>query len=281
MIFSYFIDWSGIFKLLRGMNFALSTLLKDSRILFQRSDMIFNLALEDLRDRYRRSYLGIAWVTLSFLLFIGIKLLIFSRLNTNIDVNFGISLIAGFGTWMFISSVVTEGANTFNVNKTWILSTSLPYMTYIFQNTIRNLLSLLLIIMAMFPLLFLCGMKASIELLTIIPAIAVLIFASVWTAMFLAPLCTYSKDLDHLLALFMRIMFFATPIIWTPGSDPVLNLIAIINPFYHFIELIRAPILGQGIAMQSWLIVILITFVGIIAGAISYIGSQRHIPFWV
>src|SRR5690242_8335587 len=32
-----------------------------------------NLALEDLRDRYRRTVLGVAWIAISFALFVAVK----------------------------------------------------------------------------------------------------------------------------------------------------------------------------------------------------------------
>lgn len=258
-----------------------SIFLNDVKVLFSHSDMIFNLALEDLRDRYRKSYIGIIWITLSFVLFIGVKLLIFSRLNSNPDVNFGVSLVVGFGTWLFISSTITEGANAFNSNKTWILSCSMPYMSYIYQNTVRNFVNWLLIVAGMIPLLLLFGLNLSFSLISIIPAVALMVLASVWSSMFLAPLSTYSKDFNHLLTTFMRIMFFATPIIWVPGNDPMLLFVASINPFYHFIELIRAPILNQEIAWQSWLVVALITPIGFLMGALSYVCSRRHVPFWI
>ena len=38
-----------------------------------------NLALEDLRDRYRRTVLGVAWIAISFALFVGVKVLVFGR----------------------------------------------------------------------------------------------------------------------------------------------------------------------------------------------------------
>ena len=40
-----------------------------------------NLALEDLRDRYRRTVLGLTWIIASFGLFVAVKVFVFGQLT--------------------------------------------------------------------------------------------------------------------------------------------------------------------------------------------------------
>ena len=62
-----------------------------------------------------------------------------------------------------------------------------------------------------------------------------------------------------------------TPIFWTPdllaggatGSwKAIVEQLARLNPFYHFIEIFRAPLIGQVQSWTHWLVVGVITVVG-------------------
>ena len=53
------------------------------------------------------------------------------------------------------------------------------------------------------------------------------------------------------------------------------------NPFYHFLELIRAPLLGNPIAPLSWLVVLSITVAGFALAHVFYQRFARLVPLWV
>ena len=40
-----------------------------------------------------------------------------------------------------------------------------------------------------------------------------------------------------------------------------------LNPFYHFIEIVRAPLLGNEIQALSWMIVLSVTVIGFVVRA--------------
>ena len=70
-----------------------------------------NLALEDLRDRYRRTVLGVMWVVISFALFVAVKVLVFGQMSAASNREFAIFVTLGFGAWTFISSMVADACN--------------------------------------------------------------------------------------------------------------------------------------------------------------------------
>ena len=83
----------------------------------------------------------------------------------------------------------------------------------------------------------------------------------------------------------MRVAFLATPIIWMPGMgggrSKVMGAFLDFNPFYHFLELIRAPLLGNPIAPLSWIVVITITITGFTLAYYFYNRFAKNIPLWV
>jgi ABC-2 type transport system permease protein/lipopolysaccharide transport system permease protein len=82
----------------------------------------------------------------------------------------------------------------------------------------------------------------------------------------------------------MRIAFLATPIIWMPGdggSGGVMGAFLVFNPFFHFVEVVRAPLLGDQVSLLSWIIVLSVTGIGMIVAHIMNGRYSRLIPLWI
>ena len=53
------------------------------------------------------------------------------------------------------------------------------------------------------------------------------------------------RDIPQLINSIVQIVFFVTPIMWKPELLRTRSYIAEFNPFYHLVEIVRAPLLGQ------------------------------------
>jgi len=91
------------------------------------------------------------------------------------------------------------------------------------------------------------------------------------------------RDIESILQNLMRIMFFASPIIWSPkiiNNEYYLDIIRF-NPFFHFIEFIRNPLLGINVDFSClFYLVILISFFLIISFYL-YGKYSRRVPHWI
>ena len=79
----------------------------------------------------------------------------------------------------------------------------------------------------------------------------------------------------------MRIAFFVTPIIWMPELLPDRALLLDFNPFFHLVEIVRAPLLGRAPGLVSWLAVAGITIGGWAAAFALFRHYRRRIAYWV
>jgi ABC-type polysaccharide/polyol phosphate export permease len=79
----------------------------------------------------------------------------------------------------------------------------------------------------------------------------------------------------------MQLMFFVTPIIWKPSALPDRPHVAQWNPLYHFVETMRAPLLGEVPPASSWLTVIAITVAGWILCLVVLQRYRRRIAYWL
>jgi ABC-type polysaccharide/polyol phosphate export permease len=53
------------------------------------------------------------------------------------------------------------------------------------------------------------------------------------------------------------------------------------NPFYHMVELVRAPILGQTIDPSTPLYLAVMTVGGWILAILTYRRYARYVPLWI
>jgi ABC-type polysaccharide/polyol phosphate export permease len=240
-----------------------------------------NFALEDLRDRYRRTSIGLAWIVLSFALFVAVKVTIFGRLSSVTGTEFGLFVALGFGAWTFISAMVIDACTAYLHARPWMLGTAVPYPVYLLQATFRNWLTFSLILAVLVPALAWKPTPWATAMLWSVPGLAAYLLTSVWLAAILAPLCVRFRDLHHAVQTFMRLLFFATPILWLPSMDPSLAAIARWNPATHYISLLREPLLYNTFPAESWAVVAAINLIGLPLGLLVYARTRREVIFWV
>ena len=85
------------------------------------------------------------------------------------------------------------------------------------------------------------------------PALALHLINGVALSVLLGMLCCRFRDLANVISNFMQVMFFLTPIFWPAGSlsKPAIYLA---NPFYHYVEIVRSPLLGEFASGLNWLV---------------------------
>jgi ABC-type polysaccharide/polyol phosphate export permease len=239
-------------------------------------------AWEDLKTTYRRSFIGILWVSLSFAVFVGVKVLIFGPMVGRVDgPYFGAYLLLGFFSWQFISQVVTGAPSVFLKGENWLRNDPIELSVFVYQSVFRSLFDLALT--GIIVVAVLAYLKVSIGPLALlsIPAILVYILNALWIKIFLGVLCTRFRDFAHLVQTGMRVMFFLTPIFWIPSQMPeALMRYLWWNPFAHFIWILRTPILDQDPAIPSWYFVGVVTVAGWTLALAAFTLFRRRIVFW-
>jgi len=141
-----------------------------------------NLALEDLRDRYRRTVLGLAWIIASFALFVTVKVFVFGQLTNVSAKEFGIYVTLGFGLWTYINAMVVDACTAYMHSRPWILGTSTPYPVFLLQAVFRNWLIFGMILLVMALAMFWKTTPWTTVSLSVFPALLVYAVSSLWLA---------------------------------------------------------------------------------------------------
>ncbi|MFI4954344.1 MAG: ABC transporter permease [Gammaproteobacteria bacterium] len=237
---------------------------------------------QDIRLRYRRSYLGPWWLTMSMLVTIlCLGFLYGTLLNQPLD-EYLPFLAIGLVTWSFIASLVSEGSNIFIESSSYLKQMSLPYSVFLLRMLVRNAIIFFHNIIPVIFLLIFFSTKLSLALLILPLSILVILINGFCYGWILGILGARFRDLQPIIASLMQIAFFLTPIIWSPKTlSEKYQFLVKYNPFAQFLDLIRQPLLGEWPTTYSWLFVLSVTLIGIVMMVLLIKRTRTRIIYWL
>jgi len=239
------------------------------------------LGWQDIRQRYRRSVLGPAWLVLSAAIWIGSLGLMFGALFRMNMVDFFPYVAAGVIGWTLISQTVSEASAIFVQSKSIIESIGLPLSVQAYRAVFRNLIVYLHSLPILFIVDFLYPIPVNETLLLFPVGLALVAINGFWVSLLLGILGTRFRDLQQIVVSMIQVVFFMTPIFWKMELLGRHAYIVLLNPFYHFVEIIRAPLLGQTPALSSYAVVCGVTAIGFLAADAAFGKFRGRIHYWL
>ena len=239
------------------------------------------LGWQDIRRLYRRSVLGPIWLTLSMGAFVGALGMLYGLLFGVEIANYVPFLALGFIIWTLISDVISDGCNAFISAEGIIKQVGLPLSVHVYRMMWRNLLILCHNAVVFVIVAALLGVWPGLNGLLALPGLVLLFLNGIWAALLFGIICARYRDVPPIVASILRICFFVTPIIWTPDLIPTRAVVLDANPFYHLIEVVRAPLLGQAPGIASWIAVLTMTFGGWVITFEVFRRYRWRIAYWV
>jgi ABC-type polysaccharide/polyol phosphate export permease len=236
----------------RGKLFEIDMALRDLKASLQRFGLAWSLAWHDVVSRYRGSILGPFWITLSMgLMVAGIGLLNARLFHAPLHdfIPFVASGIVFFGV---ISGVVIEGCDTFVQASGMLSQTSLPMFTFIWRTVLRNLINLGHNVVIIVAVLVYFGFWRTLNLPVALLGLLMLIVNAAWVGMLVAIASARFRDIPQIVASVMQFALFMTPVWWQPARLGKAHPFLQFNPFYHMLEAVRAPLLGEHVAPHTY-----------------------------
>lgn len=239
------------------------------------------LAWQQLRLRYRRTWIGIGWIGVSFALFMVAKIVVFSGLMGRSVGYYAAHLTVGYIIFRLIANAVTGSSAAFVSARTWISSERLPLSLYVYQMMMNNFI---IFAITAVPAVLICiwsGTYNLLGILWVLPCFVVYALCTLCTGLFLGVISARYRDAMHFSGTVMSIAYFLTPVLWTVPEEGARATVAMINPFTHFIAILRDPILTGTVPLQSWVIVSGCTVTLVALALVFFTTSRRKIIFWV
>ena len=239
------------------------------------------LGWQDIRRRYRRSKLGPFWLTISMGVLVAALGSLYGALLKVEMADYVPFLALGLIVWALIASLITEGCSAFVGAGAIIKQVDLSLSVHVYRMVWRNLIiffhnaAIFVVVAILFSI-----WPGWLGLLAL-PGLALLCLNGVWAGLFFGILSARFRDVPPIVASIVRITFFVTPIIWMPELLPRRAGLLDFNPFFHFLELVRAPLLGQAPGLVSWIAVSGITFGGWLVTFALFYRYRWRVAYWV
>jgi ABC-type polysaccharide/polyol phosphate export permease len=237
----------------RGTLFEFQMALRDLRMSGERIGLAWSLAWHDISSRYRGSILGPFWITMSMgLMVMGIGL-VYARL-------FGISLhdympyvALGIVFFAAITGAINEGCDTFVQAAGMLSQTSLPMFTFVWRTLLRNLINLAHHLVIVVAVLVYFGYWRTANVPVALLGLLLLLINVGWGSMLAAIASARFRDIPQIVQSVMQFAMFMTPVFWKSDRFGANHIFLELNPFYHILQAVRAPLLGGDVAPHTYL----------------------------
>ena len=257
--------------------------IKDVRNGLLHIDLPIILSWHDVLQRYRRSALGPFWMTLSMGIMIGTIAAVFGGIF-NVDLYEFLPFVTiGYILWAFFQAAMTDGCQGFIVAEGIIKQLPLPLSVHVLRVVIRNGIAFLHNIVIV-PIVFvLMGRPVSAIALLSLFGVILFVLNLMWITLLLSTICARFRDLSQIITSALQIVFYATPIMWMPSFIANENLTRFLklNPLFHLMELVRAPLMGAVPAPESWLFSICFLLFGWVLTLAFFGKFRKRVPYWV
>jgi lipopolysaccharide transport system permease protein len=187
----------------------------------------------------------------------------------------------GFVMWGWMSGQILDAAGGYFQFQEMIKQVKLPFPIYVLRLNVRQCIVLLHNSIIIALVLLFIGKGLSWTNLIAIPSLILIQLNLTLLSIVVTIFCTRYQDMTQVVNVGTQIVFFFTPILWQVETLKNRTYLAEINPIYHWIEMIRAPLLGHLPTLNDYLwtgasLVVLSIL------AAYYLGRYRsRIAYWL
>ena len=244
--------------------------------------MWYTLGLLDIKLRYRRSVIGPVWLTISMAVTIYSMGFLYAYLfHINLKDYFPF-LAAGIISWTLIATVIQESSSVIVESSNYIRNQECSMLIFIMRLILRNLTVFFHNFLAFIPVAIIFKVGLGFNSLLLLPALFISCVNILFFGGVFAIIGTRFRDLDQIIKSVIQVVFFLTPVMWTPDLiPPRYQWLILCNPLYHFLSIIRNPMINKGIALSSVLIVAVITVIGFFTFAACIRKYKHQLIYWL
>ncbi len=205
------------------------------------------LMLRDLKLRYRRTSLGLAWAVIQPLLPMAIFAAIFARL---LDPQTGrlpywLFALAGFAPWSFFANAVLTSSPTFFSNQNLLNKVYFPRAILPAAATAGCILDWLVSSVLLLCITVLRDHRARATWLLLPVIVAGTVCLAMAVGLGLACLTAMNRDIRHALPFLVQVWMYATPVVYPLSMVPhSLQLVIALNPMTGIVESFRWCLFG-------------------------------------
>jgi len=238
----------------------------------------------DIVTRYRRNVLGLAWIPIPVLVFIAVIGGVYSTIMGR-EPEFYIPYLGiGYLVWRFMVQCLTDSVLVLRGHKPFIMDGRVRLTDFVLRAVAKAFFYFVCSLPVVAGVLIWSPEMHVSTMVTMLVTLPVVIANILWVSVCMSLIGARFADAAEMVNTALRFGMLLTPIIWVgerfqPGS---LWWWAVhLNPAYHLITIVRAPMLGYEIQPQTYWYIAVMTIAGWGLAALLYRRYARFVPLWI
>ena len=241
---------------------------------YEYRELIWALALKELKIRYKRSFLGFLWALLNPLLQMIVLALVFSTVMRIPIPHFAVYLLSALIPWTFFSQSLLYAADSIVNNSDLIKKVRVPKTIFVLAALTSNLINLGLSLIPMVIIVVALGNPLYLTWLYLPVPILALTLLTLGISFFVAALNVYYRDVAHILTILLQLWFYITPILYPIAVFGQYQWLFKLNPVYFALGGFRVAVYEGTLPSANS---IMLSFVcGIVALVIGYAVFRKN-----
>lgn len=226
-----------------------SVRLKD---LWQSRELLYFLALRDVKVRYKQAFIGVGWAVLQPVFMMAVFWIFLSKLahvKSGIPhVPYAVFAFAGLIPWLFFANGVTAASDTLVSNNNLISKVYFPRLIMPTASVASWLPDVAIATVVLFVVMAVSGLAPAITVLLLPLFVLLAIVSALAAGVWLSALNVAYRDIHYAAPFFIQIGLFLTPVTYPAGliHSAKLRLLFALNPMNGVVEGFRWAVLGKG-----------------------------------
>lgn len=243
--------------------------------------LIVTMVANDISNRYKGAALGAFWISLTTLATVSGLALLYGRIFGADLTTYYPYVTTGIIVWGLISGLVNDGASAFVGGAVLFTQTPLPKTLLVFRAIGRAIWALAFKAIILVGVLVVAGAHPGVSgVLLSLAGLCLVLWTGFFCALALGTLAARFRDLGQLVDVGLTFAFFATPVFWHADRLGEYQNLVRFNPFYHFLNVVRGPLIGAPDVAASFAWAAVLSALVALFGWMIFGNFARRLPYW-
>lgn len=244
-------------------------------------DLLVELVKNDLKVKYKNSYLGVLWSLINPLMMMIVLTIVFSAVfRHNID-NFPLYVLTGRLIYSFFSESTSFAMDSILSNGQLIKKVYLPKYLFPISRIVSSYITSIVAIIPIFLVMLITGVPFRWTMLQLIIPLLLLLAISLGIGLILSTIAVFFNDIKHLYSVILMILMYMTPIFYPAEIIPEkYRIIVELNPIYSILNMFRDSVQYQRlISIEDFLFSLFYAVIYLIGGLFIFYKKQDRFIF--
>lgn len=222
-------------------------------------NLLRELIISQYKMKDQSKILGFIWSFLNPLIMLGVLFMFFGMLMKNTIDHYVVYLLIGIVQYTHFSNSTFASMRILQNMRQLTCEAVFPKELLVISSILSNVVEFVVSLLLTTVVAYLLGVNFSLSIF-LLPLVFILQLMFVcWVSVFLSWFYLFVKDIDHIYQVFLRMLFFITPIFYDPAQlGETAKIISQLNPLAHLINFTRTILIdGEVFSLTAYGIIFL------------------------